>query len=520
MGGLLALSGASLTSAQPVPSPSATCSHWHDVTGYGARGDGATLNTKALQGAIDACSASGGGTVYFPPGRFVSGTLFLRSHVTLHLEAGSVLLGSSSLSDYPSTIPKLRSYADIYTERSLLFGEGLEHIAIHGRGCIDGQGAAFPGPHKVRPFLIRLIDCHELSIRDVRLRDAAMWALHLLACDDVAIDGTSIRSRVNPNNDGIDIDSCHSVRVSNSDISTIDDCIVLKSCIDRPCQNIVVTNCVLSTNCSALKLGTESVAGFNNVAFSNCTIYDTGVSGVDILLVDGGLLERLTVSNIVMRNVTVPIFVRLGDRARPVSATAPRPGIGHMRNVRISNIEITGASSNGCLISGIPPRSIENLSLESIRVSFAGGGTNADAAREVPELPDAYPVVDRFGVMPAYGFFCRHIDGLTMRDISFRAERPDARPALVCGDVGGLTVQGCEFSSTGPAAPPIDLRDVREALIAGCRVATESRAFASVSGAGSARLSLIGNHYARGVNAVLSAPEVPQDALFLAANRE
>ena len=520
MSGLLALGGASLTSAHSILSASSIGSHRFDVTSHGARGDGATLNTSSLQAAIDACAAVGGGTVYFPPGRFVSGTLFLRSHVTLDLEAGAALLGSRNLADYPSTIPKLRSYADIYTERSLLFAEGVENIAIHGRGTIDGQGAAFHGEHKVRPFLIRLIGCRDVSIRDVRLRDAAMWVLHLLACDDVAIDGISLRSRVNPNNDGIDVDSCRFVRISNSDISTIDDCIVLKSCINRPCQEIVVTNCVLSTNCSALKLGTESVAGFDNVAFSNCTIYDTHVAGIDVLMVDGGLLERLTVSNIVMRDVTVPIFVRLGDRGRPVFATDPRPGVGRMRDVRISNIDATGASSNGCLVSGIPARSIERLSLESIRISFAGGGTAADASRAVPEIPDAYPVIDRFGVMPAYGFFCRHVDGLTMRDVSLRAERPDTRPALVCDDVSGLTVQGCEFPSTGPAAPPLALRDVREALIGGCRVAAESIALANVSGARSARLSLIGNHITPGARPAVTAAEVPADALFLSANRE
>ena len=291
MGGLLALGSAGLTPAQSNPSPPQPGVRWFDITVHGARGDGASMDTAAIQRAIDACAASGGGTVYFPPGRYVSGTLILRSHVTLHLEAGAVLLGSKSLADYPSTIPKLRSYADIYTERSLLYAENLDNIAIHGRGTIDGQGAAFHGEYKVRPFLIRMVDCRDISIRDIRLRDAAMWALHLLACDDVAIDGVSLRSRVNPNNDGIDVDSCRRVRISNCEISTIDDNIVFKSCTDRPCQEIAVVNCVLSTDCSALKLGTESNGGFEDIAISNCTIYDTRGTGIAVLLVDGGLLE-------------------------------------------------------------------------------------------------------------------------------------------------------------------------------------------------------------------------------------
>ncbi|MGD0579294.1 MAG: glycosyl hydrolase family 28 protein, partial [Bryobacteraceae bacterium] len=424
------------------------------------------------------------------------------------------------LADYPSAIPKLRSYGDTYTERSLLYAENLDNIAIHGRGTIDGQGAAFRGEYKVRPFLIRMIDCRDVSIRDIRLRDAAMWALHLLACDDVVIDGVSLRSRVNPNNDGIDVDSCRRVRISNCEISTIDDSIVLKSCTGRPCQEIVVTNCVLSTDCSALKLGTESNGGFENIAFSNCTIYDTRGTGIAVLQVDGGLLERLAISNITMKNVAIPIFIRLGDRGRPFIAGAPRPGVGDMRNVRIANVEAVGSGANGCFISGIPGRSIERLSLDGIRISFAGGGSSADAARAVPELPDAYPVVDRFGVMPAYGLFCRHVSNLTLRDVALRAERPEPRPALVCDDVDGLALHGGEFAATGQSGPSVLLRDVREAIVEGCRASAEASAFVGVSGSRSARISIIGNHLARASRAVEAAAGVPADALFLAANRE
>ena len=221
-----------------------------------------------------------------------------------------------------------------------------------------------------------------------------------------------------------------------------------------------------------------------------------------------------------MKNVAIPIFIRLGDRGRPVIAGAPRPGVGHMRNVRISNVEAVGASANGCFISGIPSRAIESLSLEGMRVSSAGGGSAADAAGSVPELPDAYPVVDRFGVMPAYGFFCRHVNNLILRDIALRADRPEPRPALVCDDVDGLSLHGCEFVATGPAAPPVSLLDVREALVEGCRTSAEASAFVSVSGSRSARISLIGNHLAPASKAVDVTAGVPADALFLAANRE
>jgi hypothetical protein len=489
-----------------------------DVTAHGAAGDGQHLNTRALQETIDACAAGGGGTVYFPPGRYLSGTLSLKSHVTLHLEAGATLAGSPSLQDYPSMIPKLRSYGDIYTERSLLYAERLENIAIQGRGTIDGQGAAFHGAYKLRPFLIRLVECSDVSIRDVRLRDAGMWVLHMLACDDVAIDGASIRSRVQRNNDGIDVDSCRRVRISNCDISTIDDNIVLKSCTDRPCQDIAVSNCVLSTDCSALKLGTESNGGFENIAFSNCTIYDTHVAGIDLLLVDGGLMERVAISNITMKNVAIPIFIRLGDRGRPVIAGSPRPGVGVMRNLRISQVEAVGASSDGCLISGIPGRAIEDLSLDGIRIRFAGGGS-ADAARTTPELPEAYPTPSSFGILPAYGFHCRHVKNLNLRDVEVRSERPESRPALICEDVDGLSMNGCSPAGNREAGPPLLFRDVRNALVAGCRVPVEAPAFLGLSGSRTAEISLLGNDLSRARKAVEASPEVPQEALFLAANR-
>jgi hypothetical protein len=514
--GALALGGSGIAARAAEAKPHAG---FFDVTAHGAAGDGQHLNTRALQAAIDACAAGGGGTVYFPPGRYLSGTLSLKSHVTLHLEAGATLAGSPSLPDYPSMIPKLRSYGDIYTERSLLYAEKLENIAIQGRGSIDGQGAAFHGAHKLRPFLIRLVECSGVSIRDVRLRDAAMWVLHMVACDDVAIDGATIHSRVQRNNDGIDVDSCRRVRISNCDISTIDDNIVLKSCTDRPCQDIAVTNCVLSSDCSALKLGTESNGGFENIAFSNCTIYDTHVAGIDLLLVDGGLMERVAISNITMKNVDLPIFIRLGDRGRPVIAGSPRPGVGVMRNLRISQVEAVGANSGGCLISGIPERAIEDLSLDGIRIRFTGGGSRTDAARTVPELPDVYPTPSSFGVLPAYGFYCRHVKGLRLRDVELRSERPDFRPALICEDVEGMSMNGCSLAGHREAGPPLLFRDVRNALVAGCHVPVEAPAFLGLSGARTRKISLLANDFSGARQAVASSPDVSQEALFLAANR-
>jgi hypothetical protein len=502
---VMLLGGAGLAPAAPA-TPAPAGGAVFDVSRYGAARDGSRAATEPVQQAIDACAAAGGGTVYFPPGRYVSGTLTLKSRVTLYLKAGAVLAGSRTLADYPSRVPRLRSYTDNYTERSLLYAEDAENIAIHGHGAIDGQGAAFRGEYKVRPFLIRLIGCRDVSIRDVTMRDAAMWALHLLACDDVAIDGLAIHRRVNPNNDGNDVDSCRRVRISNAEISTIDDAIVLKSCTDRACRDILVTNCALSTDCSALKLGTESNGGFENIVFGNCSIYGTRIAGIALLSVDGGRLDGVTISNIAMRNTAVPIFLRLGDRARPFAAGMPRPGAGTLANVRISGVEASGASAAGCLLTGIPDHALENVTLEGIRIAFAGGGYAAAAAREVPELPEAYPSQSNFGaMMPAYGLFCRHARNLALRDLDFRTAKPDARPGLVCEDVEGLALSG--------AALPLVLRDVRDAMVTGCR----TREFARVEGARTANVNFTGNDLSRArVNA---GAGVPPAALYLDANR-
>lgn len=421
-----------------------------DVREHGAAADGAALATKPIQAAIDACAAAGGGRVYFPPGRYLSGSLFLKTGVALDLEAGAILLGSKNLADYPSTVPAFRSYTDNYTEKSLIYAEKVENVAIVGRGKIDGQGAAFKGPYKVRPYLIRMIECRNILIENVTIVNSPMWVQHYLACDDVVIRGIKVYSKVNANNDGIDIDCSQRVRISDCDISSGDDAIVLKATANRPCRDVAVANCTLSTLCNALKLGTESNGGFDNITVSNCTIYDTRLSGIAVEMVDGGALDRVSFSNIVMNKVGAPIFVRLGNRARPFLDNGPKPGMGSLRNVSITNVQAIGADRTGCSITGLPGFPAENITLENIRLSFVGGGTAADAQRKIEEFPEKYPEYKMFGVLPAYGFYCRHARNVTFRNVETRFDAPDARPGLVRDDVEGLRLIDCNFAN-GPA---------------------------------------------------------------------
>lgn len=458
---------------------------------------------KPLQSVIDACARAGGGTVYFPPGRYLTGTLFLKSHVRLHLDAGATLVGSSQLSDYPVTVCGFRSYTDNYTDKSLLYGENLDNVGIEGAGTIDGQGAAFQGPYKVRPYMIRLIGCRGVHVSGVTIRDSPMWVQHYLNCEDVHIAGITVRSRVNANNDGIDIDCSERVRISDCDISSGDDAIVLKSTAARPCRNVVITNCVLSSRCNALKLGTETNGGFENIVIDNCSIYDTRLSGIALEIVDGGTLDRVTISNIVMNQVGAPIFIRLGDRARPFREGDPRPGVGKLRQVLIGNVQATAGGQVGCAIAGLPDHPIEGVTLENIRLTFEGGGKPANPLGAVPEHPEKYPEHSMFGALPAYGFYCRHVRDLTLRDVRVSCAEPETRPGLICDDVAGLDAFGL-----AAAGPPLILHQVRDALVHGCRLPAGVRTWLRVTGHRTAQVDL---RLPR--TAVEAGPEVPQGGI-------
>jgi len=437
----------------------------YDVRDYGAKPDGKTLCTTSIQKAIDACSQSGGGTVYLPPGTFLSGTIYFKTGVTLRLAAGSTLLGSTDLDDYPPTVQAFRSYTDNYTDKSLIYAENVDRIAITGEGTIDGRGASFEGPYKVRPYMIRFIQCRNVTVKDITIKDSPMWVQHYMACDDVRITGITVRSLVNHNNDGIDIDSCRRVVISDCNINSGDDAIVLKSTLERICQDVAVSNCILSSRCNALKMGTESNGGFQNIVITGCSIYETNLAGVALEIVDGGTMDRVVVSNITMNKVGAPLFLRLGNRARPFKSDTETPGIGVMRNITISNIEAAGANPTGCAISGLPEAKIENITLSNVRLSFEGGGTKADAARGIPEKPADYPEYSMFGRLPAYGLYCRHVKGLKLFNVQLQLEKPDRRYAVVFEDVEDALIDCLDAPLSPDAGEMIRLTDVKEVFI-------------------------------------------------------
>jgi len=482
-----------------------------NVRDFGATGTGTALDTKALQSAVDAV-APAGGVVYLPPGTYLSGTLFLKSHVSLHLEAGARLLGSTNLADYPVVRPSLRSYTDSYVNQSLIYAENLENVSLFGRGTLDGQGAAFKGGYLARPFLIRMINCRNVRVADLTLKDSPMWVQHYLACEDLSIRGLAIHSRCNANNDGIDIDACQKVRISDCEVFSGDDAIAIKSTMDRPCRDVAVTNCVVSSLCNGLKLGTESVGGFDNIVITNCTVYDTRLSGIALEAVDGGILENVSISNIMMRNVKSPIFLRLGNRARPVHKDANKPGLGSLRNVLLRDIYASGADKIGCAVAGLPERSIENVTLTNIRIRFAGGGSQADAALNIPEQQTAYPEYNMFGVLPAYAFYCRHLKNVRLADIQVELETDDRRPALVFDDVEQLKLSGVDTANSNPL---LLLRNTRDAWIESNRAPRGNEVYLRVEGKQSDNIYLASNDFRNSKKPVDQGAEVGPEAVLM-----
>jgi polygalacturonase len=446
------------------------------IMDHGAVGDGEFLNTDAIQSAIDLCHDQGGGTVYVPAGRFRTGTIILRSHVSLYLEAGAVLLGSTDLRDYPEIYPAFRSYTDVnYVDKSLIYAEQAEHISIRGEGNIDGQGgsAVFDlsgrENYKKRPYLVRMVECRSVRISGISLINSAMWVQHYLACEDLLIDGIRVKSLVNRNNDGIDIDCCNRVRIINCDIESGDDAIVMKATAPKDCEKISISNCILRSRCNAIKMGTESTGGFKDILISHCVVYDTRLAAVALEMVDGGAMDRIQIDHITANGARGGLFIRLGNRARHhlslgsggskryYSEENKRLGkvdMGCMQNITISNFICRGVDTVGCCISGIPGFKIRNIIMRDIHISFAGEGAGKGRVGEVPENESDYPEYAMFGKLPAYGIFVRHVRNISLYNLRLEYEKDDSRPALFFDDVEDIVLSDLSLqkpSGKGPA---------------------------------------------------------------------
>ncbi len=492
---------------------------------FGAKGDGKTLDTKAIQMTIDRCSAEGGGIICFYGGTFISGTIFLKSNITLYIEAGATIRASANLDDFPSIPSNYPSINGEYvTHKMLIYAEDAKNISIYGQGTIDGRGDEWvEGPYgspsfSLRPRILYFRACEGVIIRDVTLYNSASWVQLYQSCKNIVIDGITVNSRENKdvekpvnadapgrNNDGLGLMDSQFARISNCFINSGDDAIVLKSTANEErCANITITNCVISSNRSAIKIGTETSGAFEDITVTNCVIYDTRSNGIALTTVDGARMERINVSNINIQNLKgAAIFIRLGNRGKTYRKnTIAKKGI--IKDIIIQNIQGTRVSSGwidpdynssitGCSISGIPGQHVENIILKNINLEIDGGGQLENVDRIIPENEKGSPSGTMFGVLPSYGFFIRHAKNIILEEIHLRFMREDFRPAIVCEDVEALEIRNLQAQCTFVTPALISFKDIRGAIISNCRPMNPLPVFLKLKGDNSSDINLIFN---------------------------
>lgn len=424
----------------------------YNILNYGAKNDTTRLSTKAIQRAIDECSKAGGGRVVVPSGNYKIGTIILKSNVHLHLAQGATLYGSTDLKDY---IPLKTDYVSFRTQTQtvqLIYGDNVQNVAIDGYGTIDGQGRYFKKLAETdegitRPHLLRFIQSQDITVRGVTLKNSGCWMQHYLACDRVTIDGIKVFNRNNYNNDALDLDGCHDVIVTNMFADSDDDAITLKSTSPRLCENIRIANCVVSSHCNAIKLGTETNGGFRNINISGIVIKpsqdqstfffgrELGLAAIALEIVDGGVMDNIIVNDITVIGSSSPIFIRLGNRARGYKEGVPVTQVGKIDGIRISNVQVRNAGPIGCSITGIPGHPVENVWIENVSIHHKGGVTADQLAKIEERIADekvkSYPESNMWGNLPAKGFFIRHANNINITNVTITTELPDVRPEIL-----------------------------------------------------------------------------------------
>ena len=455
-----------------------------NIKDFGAISDGITLNTYAIQKAIDYTAAKGGGKVIVPKGIFLTGTVNLKNNIELHLQEGAILLGSSNWNDYQRA---QRWYA-------LILCNSQNKVKITGKGTIDGNCIALVNDimqkiadgvikkpihrnradESVRPQIIEFTRCKNVEIKDITLKDAACWVQTYLNCTDMVFDNVIVRSFKYWNNDGLDISDCKNVVIKNCDINSADDGICLKSYdANSRCENIRISNCIIRSGSSAFKCGTPSFGGFKDIYVDSLYVYDTDRSVIALQVVDGGIMQNVQITNIKSKNTTGSIFIRLGKRNAKGS-----PGI--INGISIKNIDLEVKSHEGnnpykielhkppaseagppknslpATLVGLPNFPFKNVTIENANIHFIGGGrqsvaqiyTDPIGLSLVPEKEKEYPEIAMFGELPASGFYVRHAKSLSLKNIQILLEKPDYRYLLLFDDVKNISLDNIFLKNT------------------------------------------------------------------------
>ncbi|NNE13636.1 MAG: glycoside hydrolase family 28 protein [Saprospiraceae bacterium] len=446
----------------------------HNIVDYGAKPDGVTLNTSAIQKAIDQAHLEKGGRVIVPTGHFLTGSFTLKSNVELHLTSDAVLLSSTHFEHH--------KVVEGSYQRSIIMSSYQDNISITGSGTIDGQGletalrtdSLFTAgvldqkyynhiEHRprfyMRPMLIVFMKCTNIVIRDIHLIDGASWIQHYDRCENLTISGITVNSDAYWNNDGIDISDSKNVYLTDSHFDSSDDGICLKSHFDdEMLENVIIENCSVRSSASAVKFGTKSLGGFKNVTIKNIKVYDTFRSAIAIESVDGGDLENILIDSLEATNTGNAIFIKLGHREEDKKYAT-------LKNVTIKNVKVQVAFERPdyaynirgpalaifhnifpSSITGLPGHDIENVRLENIEITYPGRGHKGMAyvpltqLDNIPENAKIYPEFHMFGELPAWGFYVRHVNGLVMENVSLTIQNPDYRNAFILDDVKHVNI--------------------------------------------------------------------------------
>ena len=425
-------------------------------------------HTRVIQQALDQCAAQGGGKVVLRPGVHRSGTIHLRSRVTLHLEKDAVLSGSTDIADYARKdgVAGARILNGVAT--ALVFAEGVSDIAITGEGTIDGNGRAFWKKSENIPAwveerkalgtwipafectsaprpraLVMLVDCRNVRMENVHVQNSPSWAIHPLACTDMVLRGITLRGAVDGSNtDGIDLDSCSNVLVEDCDIVTGDDALALKNTngwgLKRPSRNITVRRCRLASTTHGFTIGTETQEDFEDITLADTRIEMSGeyrtFTGLGLCIVDGAAIRRLRISNVTVSDAIAPIQIRLGNAGR--GQASPAPGL--LEDFTLENISIVRAHGNSMIV-GLPGHPLRRIALRNVKVEFTGPVDPAQVMAEVPNLDGEFPDSRVWRYLPAYGFFCRDVDGLEMSNVTVTAPAEEKRPDFLFKNIHALS---------------------------------------------------------------------------------
>lgn len=431
----------------------------YKITDYGAIGDGRTINTVSIQRAIDECSQNGGGRVVIEGGKYITGTLFLKSNVCLYVDVSSELLGSINGDDYC----KENVYINLFRnetplDRCLIYAYKADNIAICGSGRINGQGDKLPRSN--RPMLLRYKECNHILLEDIRLEAPASWSNSFIMCSNITIHHIYVHSRANYNGDGNDFNSCKNVNISDCIYDCSDDCIVLHNSFPGiPCENITVTNCTMCSKWAGIRVGLATREEIRNMTVTNCIFRDIDCSGIKIQSSEGSTIKNMIFSNLIMQNVMRPIFMTANYFQESVNGSDVFSGISEIKEIIFSNIicesqkesiqtEGKGKGFNipSCvIIDSLETASIHDILLENIRYTVLDNAYKDYVERAViptheGKRGEAY---NYMGLLPSYGVYLRNAQNITLQNVKVKTSELDKRPMIYADNVENLIVREC-----------------------------------------------------------------------------